>query len=137
MQNISYIHWLCISSWNLNHLQRPSMNFKNIINAVIHLDRNLLPAAEAEIPKFQYKPILDVLHAINHLLDFSLQIHQPVDLLIDLPFLIYDLKQGILHLCVIPGGLDADPCASRKNSSNAFTYLLKRSCDSITFFFVS
>ena len=56
----------------------------NVANGVVHLHRNLFPCFEAEVSEFQQRLAFRVRHCLYDGDHFLLQIHQSLDVVIDL-----------------------------------------------------
>lgn len=54
-----------------------------MLNRIAHIHGDLLPGHKAQIPLFQNELILRIGDGLDHPHDFTLQIHQVVDILVD------------------------------------------------------
>lgn len=66
-------------------------------SAVVHIHGDLLPCVETQIPFFQKDLILAVVHRFDDLHDVTLQIHQAVNVVVDLLLQVNDFAHGICH----------------------------------------
>ena len=73
---------------------------------VVHLARNLIPRHEAEIPKFQQHEGIRVLYLADGRHNLTLQIHQMIDVIVDLILQVDNLVDGIRQAMDIPRAAD-------------------------------
>lgn len=71
----------------------------------LHIHGDLLPGLEAEVSLFQNGFVFLVSDAFDGSDNIPLQIHQPVDVIIDLMLKIHNLHNGIRHGGAAPVGV--------------------------------
>ena len=79
------------------------MHLEHIALRAVHAVGDILPVLKAQVPQFQQRLKLRVIHGFHHLHDVPLQIHQPVNVSIDLCLHIDDLRNHVLHAVNVPG----------------------------------
>ena len=67
----------------VTNIQSRVMELVKVMDAVIEVDRNLLPGHETEIPFFQKRLVLGIVHALEQRHNVPLQIHQRIDITVD------------------------------------------------------
>ena len=68
----------------VTNIQRSIMEFVKMVDAVIEINRNLLPSHEAEVPLFEDRLVLRVIHSLKQRHNVTFQIHQIVNVTVDL-----------------------------------------------------
>ena len=76
----------------------------DVVDAGTHLCGNILPGLEVEIPFLQKEAALLIVHSLDDREDVLFQIHQMVDVAVDLIFQHKDFDNDILHAVGVPGG---------------------------------
>ena len=70
-----------------------------------HLFGNSVPCPESKVSQFQKRPVFRLSNLRDQFPDVPFQIHQLVNLRIDLPFQIYDFHNAAFHLLQIGRGV--------------------------------
>lgn len=70
---------------------------EGILQAVTHINRDLLPGLEAEVAQLQKGLVFRILNLFDHRHDITLQIHQDIDVIIDLVLQVNHLADDGFH----------------------------------------
>lgn len=89
-------------------LQGGVVHLIKVVDAVTHVHGNLLPCLETQVPEFQDGLVLGIGDGFDEFDDLTLEVHQVVDVGVDVCFKVHDLADDILHAVKVPGTAGRD-----------------------------
>ena len=96
------------------------VELEDVVDAVIHVHRNLLPMQEAEVALFQKGLVFGILHSLDGSDDFTLQFHQCIDVPVNLSLQV-DILQTVSAI------VEVEPLGFRGMPVMVLVHLVARS----------